>query len=233
MRSRRFPWINILIIAGNVLVFLYENSLGQEALAAFTAKWGFTPALLFGQGGAAPPAPFGAPGFGPGGPGAVSPWLTLVTSTFIHGGWAHIITNMLFLWVFGDNIEDRLGRFRYLFFYLLCGIAANLTHGLAAPGADVPVIGASGAIAGVLGAYLLAFPRARVSSLIFLGIFVTVARVPAVIFLVIWFVLQLFMGLASYGAAGQTVAWWAHIGGFSAGIVLYFILRPRRARAPA
>lgn len=223
--------MNVLIIAVNVLVFLYETSLSREALAFFTARWGLTPAVLFGAGGAAPPAPFGVPGLGPGPGSGVSPWLTLVTSTFVHGGWTHIITNMLFLWVFGDNIEDRLGHFRYLFFYLAAGVAANLANALAAPTSDVPVIGASGAIAGVLGAYFLAFPRARITSLIFLGIFITIARVPAVIFLVIWFVLQLFMGLTTIGAPGQTVAWWAHIGGFAAGAVLYLILRRREQRA--
>ncbi len=224
IRSRRFPLVNTLIIAANVLVFLYEMSLDPKSLAIFSMKWGFTPVTLFGGGGATPPAPFGLPGVGAGG---ASSYLTLVTSTFLHGGWTHIIFNMLFLWVFGDNVEDRLGRFRYLVFYLLAGVAANLTHGLASPGADVPVIGASGAIAGVLGAYFLAFPRSRITSLVFLGILVTVARVPAVVFLVIWFVLQLFMGLTSYGATGQVVAWWAHIGGFVAGAVLFTLLRGR------
>ena len=227
VRSRRFPWITIIIIAGNVLVFLYEVSLSRPALVDFTMKWGFTPALLFGPGGTTLPAPFGPPGGG----GAISPWLTLVTSTFVHGGWAHILMNMLFLWIFGDNIEDRLGAFRFVLFYLLTGVAANLTHALASPGANVPVVGASGAIAGVLGAYFLAFPRARITSLIFLGFFITVAQVPALVFLVVWFGLQLFMGLASYGVAGQTVAWWAHVGGFAAGVALYMVLRRRENRA--
>lgn len=217
VRSRRFPWITIIIIAGNVLVFLYEVSLSRPALVDFTMKWGFTPALLFGPGG--------------GSAGAISPWLTLVTSTFVHGGWAHILMNMLFLWIFGDNIEDRLGASRFVLFYLLTGVAANLTHALASPGANVPVVGASGAIAGVLGAYFLAFPRARITSLIILGIFVTVAQVPALVFLVVWFGLQLFMGLTSYGVAGQTVAWWAHVGGFAAGVALYMVLRRRENRA--
>jgi len=217
VRSRRFPWITIIIIAGNVLVFLYEVSLSRPALVDFTMKWGFTPALLFGPGG--------------GSADAISPWLTLVTSTFVHGGWAHILMNMLFLWIFGDNIEDRLGAFRFVLFYLLTGVAANLTHALASPGAIVPVVGASGAIAGVLGAYFLAFPRARITSLVILGIFVTVAQVPALVFLVVWFGLQLFMGLTSYGVAGQTVAWWAHVGGFAAGVALYMVLRRRENRA--
>jgi len=228
IRSRRFPLVTVLFIAANVLVFLYEVSLSRPELVAFTMKWGFTPALLFGSGGATPPAPFGLPGMGGGG---APPALTLVTSTFIHGGWTHLGMNMLFLWVFGDNIEDRLGRFKFVVFYVLTGVAANLAHALAAPGADVPVVGASGAIAGVLGAYFLGFPRARITSLIFLGFFVTVTQVPAVVFLVFWFALQLFMGLTSYGAAGQTVAWWAHIGGFAAGALLFILLRgPRRER---
>jgi len=137
---------------------------------------------------------------------------------------------MLFLWVFGDNIEDRLGRPRYLAFYLLAGVAANLAHALANPGADVPVIGASGAVAGVLGAYFLAFPRSRVTSLVFLGLFVTLARVPAVVFLVLWFAYQLLMGLVSVGAAGQVVAWWAHVGGFLAGGVMWVLVRDRLRR---
>lgn len=225
IRSRRFPLVTVLLVALNTLVFLYEVSLPRQALVAFTMKWGFTPAVLFGPGGYAPPAPHGVPWLGAGG---APPVLTLVTSTFIHGGWMHLLVNMLFLWVFGDNVEDRLGRLRYLAFYLLSGVAANLAHGLAAPAADVPVVGASGAVAGVLGAYFVGFPRSRITSLVFLGVFVTVTRVPAVIFLVVWFILQLFMGLASFGAPGQTVAWWAHIGGFVAGAALFSLLRALR-----
>ncbi len=216
--------MTVALIAANALVYVYELLLTPIGLKVFTARWGFTPALLFGGGVAAPP-PFGHPGVSAGGVPAVA---TLVTSTFIHGGFMHLAGNMIFLWVFGDNIEDRLGRAKYVFFYLLMGVVANLVHGLSAPASDVPVIGASGAIAGVLGAYFLAFPRARVTTLIFLGIFITITQVPAIIFLVIWFVLQLISGLTSFGAAGQVVAWWAHIGGFVAGAVLFVLLRGER-----
>ncbi|RJQ11817.1 MAG: rhomboid family intramembrane serine protease [Bacillota bacterium] len=229
VRSRRFPLVTTLIIVGNALVFLYQLTLTREALVLFTLKWGFTPAMLFGPEGTTAPPPFGIPGLGAGG---ISPLVTLVTSTFLHGGWSHILFNMLFLWVFGDNVEDRLGKGRFVLFFLLAGVAGNLTHALAAPNADVPVIGASGAVAGVLGAYFLAFPRSRITSLVFLGIFVTIARVPAVVFLLLWFVIQLFSGLASIGAAGQVVAWWAHIGGFVAGAALFAILRSRRNPNP-
>ena len=226
IRSRRFPLVTTLIIAVNVLVFLHEAGLSPAARAAFTASWGFTPAALFGPWGGAPPFP-GPPGPGA---GAVPAAVTLVTSTFLHGGLAHLGGNMLFLWVFGDNVEDRLGRPRFLFFYLAAGALANVTHGLAASASHVPVIGASGAVAGVLGAYFLAFPRSRITSLVFLGIFVTLAQVPAVVFLVLWFVYQLLMGLLSAGAAGQVVAWWAHVGGFVAGGALYYLLRRRQPR---
>jgi membrane associated rhomboid family serine protease len=215
LRSRRFPWVTTLIIAGNVLIFLYETSLDRQGLTGLVMKWGFTPNHLLG-------------GLGP-----VSPWVTLVTSTFLHGGWSHVLMNMLFLWVFGDNVEDRLGRFRYLVFYLLAGAGANLVHALASPGADVPVVGASGAVAGILGAYFLAFPQARITSLVFLGIIVTLARVPAIVFLVVWFGLQLVMGLLTYGSPGQTVAWWAHVGGFAIGVGLYVVLRRRGDRLRA
>lgn len=213
--------MTVLIIAANVLVFLYELSLTERQLAALAARWGFIPAALFGPGGSPPPAPFGVPDLG----GAAAPAvLTLVTSTFIHASPVHIVGNMLFLWVFGDNVEDRLGKLRFLGFYLLAGVVANITHALAMPASDVPVIGASGAVAGVLGAYFIAFPRARVTSLVFLGFFVTLARIPAVVFLVLWFAYQLLMGLFTFEAAGQVVAWWAHIGGFLAGATVYVLL---------
>lgn len=147
---------------------------------------------------------------------------TVVTAMFLHGGWMHLIGNMLYLWVFGDNVEDRLGRLQYLLFYLLTGVVANLAQVLADPQSPVPLIGASGAVAGVLGAYFLTYPRARVLTLMPLGIFITMVQVPAVVFLFLWFVLQLLNGVASIGIpqiAGQ-VAWWAHIGGFITGMVL-------------
>lgn len=226
VRSRRFPLVTVLLIAANVIVFGYELTLTSRELIVFAATWGFTPATLFG-GGTTPPPPFGLPGVGA---GAVPATVTLITSTFIHAGPLHIIGNMLFLWVFGDNVEDRLGKLRFLGFYLLAGVVANVTHALAGAGSDVPVIGASGAVAGVLGAYFIAYPRARVTSLVFLGVFVTLARVPAVIFLVLWFAYQLLMGLFAIGAPGQIVAWWAHIGGFAMGALAYLLLRGGRSQ---
>jgi membrane associated rhomboid family serine protease len=153
---------------------------------------------------------------------------------FLHGGWAHLIGNMLYLWIFGDNVEDRLGHVKYVVFYLGCGWVATLVHGLSNPGSAIPSIGASGAIAGVLGAYLVLFPKARVVTLIPLGFFIRLTQLPALAVLGFWFVLQLFSGTASLGAkSAQTtgVAWWAHIGGFVAGLVVGGVVRmvqPRR-----
>ena len=144
----------------------------------------------------------------------------LITYQFMHGGWLHIGSNMLYLWVFGDNIEDRVGHGKYLLFYLLVGSLAGFAQIAIEPGSMVPIIGASGAVAGVLGAYLISCPRARVLALIPLFVIFTLAEIPAVIFLGFWFILQIFSGIASIGAAGVSVAFWAHIGGFVAGLVL-------------
>jgi membrane associated rhomboid family serine protease len=156
---------------------------------------------------------------------------SILVSMFLHGGWAHLLGNMLYLWIFGDNVEDRLGHLKYLVFYLACGWAATLAHAWANPQSAMPAIGASGAIAGVLGAYLVIFPRARVLTLIPLGFFLRLTELPAVIVLGLWFVLQLFSGVASLGArtaeAGG-VAWWAHIGGFAVGLAVGFAVRALR-----
>jgi len=152
---------------------------------------------------------------------------------FLHGGWFHIIGNMWYLWIFGDNVEDRLGHGRFLFFYLVCGLAAGLIQYLVSPYARVPTIGASGAIAGVLGAYFICFPRARVDLLLFFFFFVDIVAVPAFIVLLLWFVMQFFSGILTLGASATTggVAWWAHIAGFVSGILLIRILpKARRSR---
>ena len=156
--------------------------------------------------------------------------LTVFTSMFMHGGFMHIAFNMLFLYIFGDNVEDRMGHFRYLAFYLLCGVIAALTHSLVSLFAAVPVLGASGAIAGVLGAYFVLFRGATVRALVPIFIVITVMDIPAVIFLGLWFVYQLFLGLGSFGSTGGGVAFWAHIGGFVAGALLvrFFAVVPRR-----
>jgi membrane associated rhomboid family serine protease len=158
-------------------------------------------------------------------PAWVPEWSTLLTCTFLHGGWLHFLGNMLFLWIFGDNVEDRFGRLPYLVFYLACGAAASASHLLSAPGSTVPTIGASGAIAGVMGAYMLLHPRSRVQMLIVFGFFVDVIVLPAPFFLGYWFLLQLLQGSLLAGQDGGGVAWWAHIGGFVLGAVVAATLR--------
>src|SRR3954449_10761659 len=161
-------------------------------------------------------------------PGALLPnVITMFVSMFLHGGWLHLGGNMLYLWIFGDNIEDRLGHGKYLFFYLVCGVLATLAHAVMNPGSDVPSIGASGAIAGVLGAYIVLFPKQRVTTLIPIFIFITVREIPAVFLLGFWIVMQLFFGAASMGANLQSaggIAYFAHIGGFAAGMLLITLL---------
>ena len=215
VRTRTFPVVNVALILFNLGLFLYEISLSRRELADLVSLYGVVPArfgdLLRGS-------------FVD-----TSTSIPLVTAMFLHGGWLHILGNMLYLWVFGDNIEDRLGHFRYLIFYLAAGILANLTHIYFNRGSEMPTIGASGAIAGVLGAYLISFPRARVLTLVPLGIFITTLEIPAIILLLFWFVLQVLNGLGA-NAAAQTVAWWAHVGGFVWGIALLLILRPAPKR---
>jgi membrane associated rhomboid family serine protease len=154
---------------------------------------------------------------------------SLVTSMFVHGGLLHLAGNMLYLWVFGDNVEDRLGPGRYLFFYLLTGVIGTATHVMTAPGSQIPLIGASGAIAGVLGAYFVTFPGSRVLTLIPIFLLLTTVEIPAVAFLAFWFILQLFNGVGSLSpGAAESTAWWAHVGGFAAGALLMRVLSPRQ-----
>ena len=208
---RRRPVITVALIAVNLLFFFYELTLGP-ALPRFLMQAAFVPARAF-EG----PVSVGRLG----GEG-----LSVLLSMFLHGGWMHVGGNMLYLWIFGDNIEDRLGHARFLLFYLLCGYAASFAHAFFNAGSTVPAIGASGAIAGVLGAYLVLHPGARIVSLVFLGFFFTTVEVPAIVFLPIWFLIQFFSGLASLGGpeSGGGVAWFAHIGGFVAGPLLLFLL---------
>jgi membrane associated rhomboid family serine protease len=152
-------------------------------------------------------------------------YLSVLTAMFLHGGWLHLIGNMLYLWIFGDNVEDRMGRVRFFVFYILCGVAASVGQALASPHSNVPTIGASGAIAGVLGAYFALFPRARVLTLIPIGIFIRVMELPAFFFLGFWFLLQFLYGSMMRGEGG--VAWWAHVGGFVAGFVFVQIFKKR------
>ena len=208
-KTESFPFVNITFIAINVCVFLYEMSLGRN-LEGFIRSAAFVPADFF----------------QPGSP--VADARSVLVSMFLHGGWMHLIGNMLYLWIFGDNIEDRLGHAKYVLFYVLCGWAATLAHGFADMSSQVPSIGASGAIAGVLGAYLVLFPQGRVLTLVPFGFFTQIRELPAILVLGMWFVLQFFSGVLSLGARQPGgVAWWAHIGGFVAGIVLIKVMRRR------
>ena len=211
--TRRFPFVTILLIAANILIFLYELSLGPR-LEGFMARYSVIPVSIV-----------QALTSGLSNPRAL---ITLFTSLFIHGGWLHVGGNMLYLWIFGDNVEDKLGHFRYFIFYIICGLAASALHIYFAPASTMPTIGASGAISGVLGAYLLMFPRARVLTLIPIFIFIKLAELPAYLILIFWFILQFFNGVLSLGneAAGMGgVAWWAHVGGFLTGLILVFPFR--------
>jgi len=201
--SRTFPLFTITFIVLNSVAFLFEVSLPERALEAFLHVYGVVPARFS--------------------------WLTLVTSMFLHGGWLHFLGNMLYLWIFGDNVEDRLGHGRFVLFYLLCGAAAGLAHVFMNPNSIIPTIGASGAIAGVMGAYFVLYPHSRVLALVPLFIFWEIIEVPAIIFLGIWFLMQFFSGVGSIAAdAGvQTggVAFWAHVAGFLAGMGAVVALR--------
>jgi membrane associated rhomboid family serine protease len=222
--TERFPFVTIGLIALNVIVFLYELALGSR-LGSFIAAYGAVPyeithfADLVGTDPDTAIVHF---------PGPPIPQLTLFSSMFIHGGFLHIIGNMLYLWIFGNNIEDILGPGKFLLFYLVCGLAAAFGQIIPSPNSTVPMVGASGAVAGVLGAYLIAYPHARVLTLVFLFFFIRVMMIPAGVLLVFWFVIQAFSGVASLGAGGGGVAWFAHIGGFIAGVVLIKIMAGQR-----
>jgi membrane associated rhomboid family serine protease len=201
-----------ILIALNVLIFLYQASLDPYALEQFVQHWGIVPDSISGN------------------------LQTLLTSMFLHGGWLHLLGNMLFLWVFGRNVEDVIGGGRFLVFYLCCGLAAAILQVITSPYSRVPTIGASGAIAGVMGAYLIKFPRARIVTLVFIIVFVTTVEIPAWIMLVWWFVIQLFSGLGSLANtnySGGGIAWFAHVGGFLTGMLLIraFPVKRRHWRA--
>ncbi|MBX6752814.1 MAG: rhomboid family intramembrane serine protease [Thermorudis peleae] len=219
-----FPIVNVTLILINVLVFIYQLSLAAQSprkLEHFILAYGATPYELTHGQDLAPHVGFPI-------------YLTVITAMFLHSGWLHILGNMWYLWIFGDNVEDSMGHLRYLIFYLLGGIAAALTQTLAAPDSRVPMIGASGAISAVMGAYLVLYPGGLIRTLTFLGWIPLLFYVPALIWIGIWFVLQLFSGLASLGVetmATGGVAYWAHIGGFIAGMILVWIFRdPDRVR---
>lgn len=214
--TRITPIVTMALIAMNVLVFLYQFTLPEGAHQRFIYSFGMIPAVLLG-GAQLPPEL-----------AAVPSWATVFSSMFMHGGIMHIVGNMLFLWVFGNNVEDAMGHVRFIVFYLVCGVAAALTQGFSDTSSEIPMIGASGAVSGVLGAYLVLHPRAHVHSLLFLGIFLRVITLPALAVLGIWFALQLFSA-AMGPSGGGGVAFLAHIGGFIAGAALVLLFRNRRA----
>ena len=204
--SQTTPFVTIALIAVNLLAFFYELSLDDFSLHYFLSHWGTVPRELS--------------------------YSSLITSMFLHGGWMHVLGNMWFLWIFGDNIEDILGHGQYIVFYLLCGIAGGLLHVLFNPGSNLPAIGASGAISGVMGAYLVSFPRSRIHTLIFFVVFMTTVEVPAIFMIGFWFAIQLFSGVGHFASADAQqggTAWFAHVGGFVAGVLLIKLMptRPR------
>ena len=205
------PWVTVSLIAANLLAFVFEVSLGAR-LRPFLDQFGAVPVRLLSS---------GASGAG------LPVWVTVLSSMFLHGGWLHVGGNMLYLWIFGNNIEDAMGHLRYLFFYLISGVVAVYSHALVNPASTMPMIGASGAVSGVLGAYLVLFPRARVLTLVPMGLFLQVVRVPAVVVLGFWIALQLLSGVLSRGAPGGGVAWFAHVGGFLTGVALVRLLVQR------
>jgi len=213
--SRSFPIMSVTLIVINTLVFLFEWSLGRD-LNVFIERYALVPARF---------ATMLENGSQP-----VRAVLPVFTSMFLHAGWVHLIGNMLYLWIFADNVEDKMGRFRFILFYLLCGMGAAGLHVFMTPYSEVPTVGASGAIAGVLGAYFLLFPHSRVLTLLPFFFFIQFIEVPAFFFLGFWFLMQFFSGALSIGIepAGGGVAWWAHVGGFLTGMLLVFPFRKYR-----
>jgi membrane associated rhomboid family serine protease len=203
--SHSTPFVTLLLIGLNVFIFLYMLSLDAFSRNHLVGAYAVVPDRF--------------------------QYADLLTSMFLHGGWMHLIGNMWFLWIYGDNIEDILGHGKYLVFYLLCGALAGLAHVITNSYSRIPTVGASGAIAGVMGAYMVKFPHSRILTLVPVFVFITTMEIPAVLILIYWFVIQLFSGVGTVAfsqasAEGGGVAWWAHIGGFIAGVVLIFLLRP-------
>ena len=215
---RAMPVVTWALIASCVLVFLWQMSLGPAGFNRVVFTLGVIPAVLLGNAQLPPEV------------AVVPPTVSMVTSMFLHGGWLHLAGNMLYLWIFGDNIEDRMGRLRFLLFYLACGIVAVLAQALPEPQGRTPMVGASGAISGVLGAYLLLFPRARVLVLVPLGFMLRAIHLPAVWVLGLWFFVQLVSSLASPAGEGG-VAFRAHLGGFVAGLALAPLFLAGRRRS--
>ncbi|MBN1238731.1 MAG: rhomboid family intramembrane serine protease [Gammaproteobacteria bacterium] len=221
------PYATYAIIALNVLAWVLVQGMGTEpALSGSVCRLGLIPGELLQNVPAGTRVPLG--------PNSVcvlgdsSSWYTTITSMFMHGGWFHIIGNMWFLWIFGNNVEDSMGHVRFVVFYLLCGLGAAALQVAFSVDSAVPMVGASGAIGGVMGAYILLYPRVHVHMLVFLGFFVTTFAVPAFLMLGYWLLIQVVSGVSSIGAEGGGVAFWAHVGGFVAGAVLVVLFRDPR-----
>jgi membrane associated rhomboid family serine protease len=207
------PYITILIISLNLLVFIMQLLYGEDS-RSIVYSYGAIPQNIIGFQSTQP----------------IPAYLTILTSMFMHGGVFHIAWNMLYFWIFGNNIEESLGHIRFLLFYLFCGIVAALSHILLSPNSNVPMIGASGAVSGMLGAYILLFPMARVRTIVLLGFYITVVRIPALIVIGFWAIIQVVSGLLSHGNAAQGgIAFFAHVGGFVAGLFTIKLWQPRRS----
>jgi membrane associated rhomboid family serine protease len=207
--TERFPIITVAFIILNILVFLYQASLADDSVESFVGAFSLVPARLFHVGTVLP--------------GPVPAGVTIFTSQFLHGGLFHLVGNMLYLWIFGNNVEDAMGRIRFIIFYLLCGALAAMTHAFMNPQSSIPMIGASGAVSGILGAYVLLYPKARILTLFTLGFFIRMIEVPAIMVLGFWLVFQFLNALLGQGTSG--VAWYAHIGGFLAGMALIILFK--------
>src|SRR3990172_5379973 len=212
IRAHRFPAVTIGLIAANVAVFLYQYLLLPESAQRIIFQYGLIPRELT-SGVPVVPHPFPAE-------------VTLFTSMFVHGGFFHVAGNMLYLWIFGNNVEDAMGHFRFIVFYFISGIVAVYIFAFMNPGSTIPMVGASGAVSGVLGAYLVLFPRAKVLTLVPFGFYMQVIRIPAVFVLGLWIVVQIVNGMVS-GGKGGGIAWFAHIGGFLAGVLLVGLFKKR------
>jgi membrane associated rhomboid family serine protease len=211
IHSRSFPIITVLLIAANFYFFYQELLLSDAALTRLMREYGLIPARFIADLAKDPLQ--------------VTTYTPLLTNLFLHGGWMHVIGNMWYLWIFGDNVEDYLGKLKFIYFYLLCGVGANLAQTIVDPTSTIPTIGASGAISGILGGYLILFPKAKVSTLIPIFPLFPIIQIPSMVFLVFWFLLQLQSGALSLFMAGANIAWWAHIGGFVAGMALISLMK--------
>ena len=217
--SRTVPITNAFLILVNVSVFVYQYFLIPGGASPLFLQLGCIPYEFANFVDIDPPALIPIP-------------LTIITAMFMHGGWIHLLSNLLFLWIFGDNIEDRLGHLKYLFFYMTCGTIASLLHIMTNLNSQIPSIGASGAIAGVMGAYMYLFPKARIRTLVIWFVFIQVVRIPALIMLGYWILIQVLSGFAEFGTQTEGgIAWFAHIGGFVTGFFMIIMMKKRRKRS--